>query len=154
MARRTNAYYQDEWPLFPANEPEGIYQTQNIPHHFEEVLRIDGPAREGGFILRSTFQVAENAWDESLGLWSETDALLEKSDGVVSACTYRGVDNPEGALRLLRLRSREDLEALVVRPDLVAVEMKLAGLAQPLAYPELNIFEAECFEVADEYAGH
>src|SRR4051812_11540595 len=65
MARRTNAYYQDKWPLFPPNEPEGIYQTQDIAHHFEEVLRTDGGA-QGGFILRSTALVPQGGWPDFL----------------------------------------------------------------------------------------
>ena len=61
MARRTNAYYQDRWPLFPANEPEGIYQTQDIAHHWEELMRADGDA-EGGVRGEERCHVREHDW--------------------------------------------------------------------------------------------
>jgi hypothetical protein len=40
---------------------------------------------------------------------------------------------------------------MAVRADLVALEVKLAALSGPLAYPDLNIYASECFEVIDEY---
>ena len=150
MARRTNSYYQDEWPLFPPNEPEGIYQTQDISHHFEETSLVKGAA-SGDFIWRSTYRVAEGRSDDCLALWAEIDVLLQKRPGLVSAGTYRGVDDANEALRLVRLRDRAALEALAVQPELVELETRLSALAAPLSYPELNIFESECFEVVDEY---
>ena len=150
MARRTNSYYQDEWLLFPPNEPEGIYQTQDISHHFKEVSLVRGVAT-GDFILRSTYRMAEGSSQDCFALWSEIDLLLQSLPGLVSVGTYQGMDDENEALGLLRLRDRAALEALVVQPEFVGLEAKLGALAKPLSYPELNIFETECFEVADEY---
>jgi len=150
LARRTNSYYQDEWPLFPPNEPEGIYQTQDISHNFEEVSLVTGAA-SGGFILRSTYRVAEGRLEDCLALWSEIDALLQRMPGLVSAGTYKGMDDENEALRLVRLRDRAAMEAVAAQPEFVSLETKLAALAMARSYPDLNIYETECFEVADEY---
>src|SRR5438477_1413544 len=105
MARRTNAYYQDRWPLFPSNEPEGIYQTQDIHHHWQEVLRTHGDG-EGAFILRTTSIVPTERWPRFLELRQADDAALKKIGGLVSARTFRSTENEEHALTLLRLRDR------------------------------------------------
>lgn len=151
MARRTNSYYQDRWPLFPPNEPEGIYQTQNIPHHFEEVSRIDGDAT-GGFIWRATVKVPEAGWDEFLALRREADAILQQSGGLVHARTFRSTENADETVVLARMRDRAAMEAVVTDSEHARIEKRLQTVTQPLNYPELDIFEAECFEVVDEFA--
>ena len=50
MKRGTRSYYQQGWPLFPPNEPEGIYQTQDTAHYWEEMLGLEGPS-SGDFVL-------------------------------------------------------------------------------------------------------
>ena len=150
MARRTNSYYQDRWPLFPANEPEGIYQTQDIAHHFEEVARIDGDAA-GGFIWRATFRVPTASWDEFIELRRADDAVLGRSDGLVEARTFRSTEKEDEALVLVRMRDRAAMDAAAIEPERVKLETRIAELTEPLSYPQLDIFEAECFEVVDEY---
>jgi hypothetical protein len=152
MARHTNAYYQDRWPLFPSNEPEGIYQTQNIAHHWDEVLRADGDA-SGGFIWRTTLRVPADRWSEFLQLRRSQDTLMQQSGGLVSARTFRSTENDEEALTLVRLRDRESLDGMVTHPEIAALETKLRQCSSPLDYPELNVFHSECFEVVDEYLG-
>ena len=152
MARRTNSYYQDQWPLFPPNEPEGIYQTQDIAHHFEEVQRTDGDAT-GGFIWRITSRVPEDRWRDFLALREAQAAAMQACGGLVAARTFRSVERDDEALTLVRLRDRASLEAIAVDPEYVSAEQRLQELSQPLAYPQLNIFASECFEVVDEYAG-
>ena len=150
MLRRTSSYYQDRWPLFPPNEPEGIYQTQDIAHHWDEALRLNG-ASDGDFIWRSTFKVPRDRWEEFLELRREDDALIQKTGGLVLSSTLRNVEDEEGALVLLRLRDRQVMEDVVVDPKRVVVETRIKDLASPLDYPELNVFHSECFEVADEF---
>jgi len=150
MERRTNAYYQDAWPLFPSNEPEGIYQTQDIAHHWEEVIRTDGNA-EGAFIWRSTFRVPRDRWPEFTKLRQAQDAVLGKSGGLVNSRTFRSVENDEEALSLVRLKDRTSLDQVVIQPEHAALETGLRDVAAPLEYPDLNIFGSECFEVVDEY---
>jgi hypothetical protein len=150
MERRTNAYYQDRWPLFPSNEPEGIYQTQDITHHWEEVMRTDGDAK-GGFIWRSTFRVPRDRWPEFMKLRETDDAVMRKSGGLVHSRTFRSTENDEEALSLVRLKDRTSLDQIVVGPEHAAIETNLREVAAMLEYPELNIFGSECFEIVDEY---
>jgi hypothetical protein len=150
MARRTNSYYQDRWPLFPPNEPEGIYQTQNIAHHFEEVRHVDGDA-EGGFIWRSTLKVPRDQWDAFLALRDADDAIMKKSGSLVHARTFRSTENDEEALVLVRLRDRQALDAIMVEPERAKLETQLREITEPLDYPDLDVFHSECFEVVDEY---
>ena len=151
MLRRTNAYYQDRWPLFPPNEPEGIYQTQDIAHHFEEVLRTDGAA-EGSFIVRTTSMVADDKWGEFLELRRAEDAVMQRSGGLVSSATYRSIENAAAALTVLRFKDRSAFEHLSVDSEKVALEISLSEVTSPLECPDLNVFHTECFEVIDEYA--
>ena len=151
MKRRTNSYYQDQWDIFPPNEPEGIYQTQDIAHHWEEVSRIEGDD-EGGFIWRSTFRVPASNWDEFLECRRQDDAVMKKSGGIVHSVTYRSSDDQEEALVLTRLRDRSAFESILVNPERVALETRTMELASALDYPDLNIFHSECFEVADEFS--
>jgi len=152
MARRTNSYYQDRWPLFPPNEPEGIYQTQDIAHNFEEVQRAGGDAT-GGFIWRITSRVSADRWPDFLAQREAQAAAMRRCGGLVSARTFRSVERDDEALTLVRLHDRASLEAIVVDPEFVSLEQRLQELAQPLEYPQLNVFASECFEVVDEYAG-
>jgi hypothetical protein len=152
MARRTNAYYQDRWPLFPPNEPEGIYQTQDIAHHWEEVRRLDGDTG-GGFVWRITSRLPSERWPDFLALREAQDAAMQASGGLVSARTFRNIERDQEALTLIRLRDRAALDEMLVRPELAAIERHLQELTAPLNYPELNVFDSECFEVVDEYMG-
>jgi hypothetical protein len=161
MARGTNAYYQDRWPLFPPNEPEGIYQTlQGIAHNYamyhgspwEEVLRADGDA-SGGFVWRTTRHVPKDRWSEFLELRQAQDTLIQQCGGLVSARTFRSIENDEDALILVRLRDRASLDNVVTHPEMAASETKLRQYSTPIEYPDLNVFHSECFEVVDEYAG-
>lgn len=152
MARRTNAYYQNRWPIFPSNEPEGIYQTQDIDHHWQEVMRMNGHA-QGAFIWRSTFRVAGGQWPVFLKQREADDAIIKKCGGLVSARTFRSTENEEQALTLVRLADRQSLDRIVVEPERAAIEANLLELTQPLEYPVLNVFHSECFEVVDEYPG-
>ncbi len=150
MARRTNSYYQERWPLFPPNEPEGIYQTQDIDHHWEEVRRADGAA-EGGFLWRIARRVPDGRWDEFLALRQAQDAAMQACGGLVWARTFRTIERDGEALTLIRLRDRAALEEIAVRPETASLERQLQALTAPLDYPQLNVFDSECFEVMDEY---
>ena len=150
MARRTNAYYQDRWPLFPPNEPEGIYQTQDIAHHWDEVRRLDGGAT-GGFIWRITHRIADGRWDDFLAFRAAQDEAIASAGGLVWARTFRNIEHDTEALSLIRLTSRESLDAVAVDPQAASLERRLQELATPLDYPQLNIFHSESFEVVDEY---
>ena len=149
MMRRTNSYYQDRWPLFPPNEPEGIYQTQDIAHHWDEVLRLEGAA-DGRFIWRSTFKVPRDRWEDFLKCRREDDALIQKAGGLVLSSTLRNVEDEEEALVLMRLRDRQVMEDVVVDPKRAAVETRINDLASPLDYRDLDVFQSECFEIIDE----
>ncbi len=161
MARGTNSYYQDRWPLFPPNEPEGIYQTlQGIAHNYaayhgspwEEIQHICGDA-EGGFIWRTTLQVQRDRWSEFIRLRESEDALMKQRGALVSARTFRSIETDDEALTLVRLRDRESLDDLLVHPGMVALETKVQDIASPVEYPALNVFHSECFEIVDEYGG-
>jgi hypothetical protein len=150
MMRRTNSYYQEPWPLFPPNEPEGIYQTQNIAHHFEEVLTTNGNAT-GDFIWRVTLRVPQDNWDEFTTLRQADDLVMQKCSGLVRAATFRGVDDPTEVFLTVRLQDRSALEELAVNPERVALEAQINEIATPLEYLDLNIFYSECFQVVDEF---
>jgi hypothetical protein len=150
MMRRTNSYYQEPWPLFPPNEPEGIYQTQNIAHHFEAVLSTDGNAT-GDFIWRITLRVPQDKWDRFIALRQADDLIMQKSSGLVRASTFRGVDDPTEVFLTVRLQDRSALEEFAVNPERLALQAQINEIAAPLEYPDLNIFYSECFEVVDEF---
>jgi hypothetical protein len=149
MMRRTNSYYQDRWPLFPPNEPEGIYQTQDIAHYWDEVTRVDGDA-SGAFLWRITQRVARERWNEFLDLRRSEAELLRQCGGLVSARTFRGLNDDEMALTILRLRDRGCLDAAVALTGMATIETRLREITSPLDYPILHVFHSECFEVVDE----
>ncbi len=150
LARRTNWYYQDPWPLFPSNEPEGIYQTQDIHHHWEEAARTEGDS-EGGFIWRRTSVVEEKNWPDFLKFREAEAAVMKVTGGLVSARTYRSTEDAQHALTLVRLRDRGALDAIEVEPEKVRLEIAAQKIGRPLEYPELAVFANECFSVIDEY---
>ena len=134
MKRGTRSYYQERWPLFPPNEPEGIYQTQDIAHHWEEVLRLEGSSA-GPFIWRSTLHVAPERWDDFLQCRREDDALMDQGGRLVSSSTLRSTENDSEALVLVRLRDRQALEDVVADPERIRIETRLSDLVAPLEYP-------------------
>jgi hypothetical protein len=150
MARRTNWYYQDPWPIFPSNEPQGIYQTQDIHHHWEEVARTEGDS-DGGLIWRLTSVVQDKDWPDFLKLRKAEAAVMKVTGGLVSARTYRCTEDAQHALTLVRLRDRAALEAIEIEPEKVRLGTAALELSQSLEYPELTVFANECFEVVDEY---
>jgi hypothetical protein len=161
MARGTTSYYQERWPLFPPNEPEGIYQTlQGIAHTYaayhgspwEELLRAHGNT-EGGFLWRTTLRVSSGHWDEFLQLRQAQDRLMQQHSGLACARTFRSIERDDEALALVRLRDRESLDAIVTNPEIAAVDASLMKIALPLEYPQLNVYHSECFEIVDEYLG-
>jgi hypothetical protein len=49
------------------------------------------------------------------------------------------------------MRDSASMDAAAIDPERVKLETRIAELTQPLSYPHLNVFDAECFEVVDEY---
>jgi quinol monooxygenase YgiN len=150
---------------FPQSKPPGIYDSLEVGHNWEEVAFTPGDA-EGGFLWRSGYRVPAERWPEFLRLRAEDDKLAQwyqlaehpgsATGALVSARTFRSLDDPQEALALVRLQDRQAMEDIVASPSRAAIAAALMqGETHPgsARAPRDSAF-SDCFEVVDEFTAH
>jgi hypothetical protein len=146
---------------FPQSKPEGIYESLDVGHDWEEVLYTPGEAA-GAFLWRSGYRIAREGWEEFLKLRANEDLLAQwyqlaahpgsAAGALVSARTFRSLDDDENALSLVRLQDRQAMEDIVTSPSRAAIAAAISrGAVHPgSAHAPRDAAYSDCFEIVDE----
>ena len=146
---------------FPRSKPEGIYDSLNVSHNWEQVLVTPGNAT-GDFLWRSGFRVPPGLWEAFLRDREEDDKLaqwyqLAEHPGtalgaLVYAETFKNLEDDGEALALVKLRDRRAMEDIVASPSRAAIDAKLGHSATHPGganAPRGPVY-TDCFEIVDE----